>query len=84
MVPEVHAVYRRALLNDRFEAASSFIGGGSSFTGQGPEPAENKYTLGVQVKYYAVDGLEMTAAYDLELRQDYLSHAGVLRAGWRF
>jgi hypothetical protein len=36
------------------------------------------------MKYYSVDNLELTASYDLDLKQQFISHAGLLRVGYRF
>ncbi len=83
--PELHALYRRDLLGDSLETSQAYIGSGApAFAVSSPDPARDKYTLGAQVKYYGVQSLELTAAYDLELKEDYVSHTGLIRAGWRF
>jgi outer membrane autotransporter protein len=84
LMPELHAAYRRELTNDRLETSSIFTGGGSTFLGEGPTPARNKYNLGAQIKYYSTDNVELTASYDFDLKQDYAAHAAFLRAGYKF
>ena len=46
--------------------------------------AKSKFNVGVQVKYYSTDTIELTAAYDVDVRQDYTAHSGLIRAGMRF
>jgi uncharacterized protein with beta-barrel porin domain len=72
------------MLGDNFETSSSFVGGGSAFSSAAPEPARNKFTAGAQFKYFSVDNVELTAAYDFDLKQGYTSHTGMLRAGYKF
>jgi uncharacterized protein with beta-barrel porin domain len=83
-IPEIHASYRREMIGDKLETLSAFAGGGPAFSGESPAPAQNKFNIGAQVKYYSVNNLELTASYDLDARPGFMSHAGLLRAGWKF
>ncbi len=82
--PEVHAVYRRDLTGDNISTSEAYAAGGPNFVIKGPDPARDRLTLGGQVRYFNTAGLELTAAYDAEVKEDYISHTGLLRAGLRF
>jgi uncharacterized protein with beta-barrel porin domain len=83
-MPELHAGYRREVIGDNLQTTSTFTGGGGAFSGQSPNPAQNKFNLGAQLKYYSTENIELTASYDFDVKQDYAAHAGFLRAGWKF
>jgi uncharacterized protein with beta-barrel porin domain len=83
-VPEIHGNYRREMIGDRLETTSVFTGGGPAFSGESPIPARNKFNLGAQFKYSTVDNVELTASYDFDTKQDFTSHAGMLRVGYKF
>jgi uncharacterized protein with beta-barrel porin domain len=59
-------------------------GGGSAFTGESPDPARNKFNLGAQFKFASVSNVELTASYDYDFKQDFTSHSGLLRMGYKF
>jgi outer membrane autotransporter protein len=84
VVPEIHGNYRREMIGDRLETLSNFTGGGPAFSGESPVPARNKFNLGAQFKYATVDNVELTASYDFDTKQDFTSHAGMLRVGYKF
>ncbi len=84
LTPEISAAYRYDVLGDNLETSSSFLGGGPAFKGESPNPARHKVTLGAQLKYYSADNLELTAAYNFDIKQDYIANAALLRAGWKF
>ena len=82
--PAVHVGVRHDFIGDEFQTTSSFTGGGASFETTGFDPAQTTYDAGLGVTYYTTGHWELTADYDYEMKEDYSSHAGVLRAGYRF
>lgn len=83
--PEIRVGARYDLIGDEVETTSSFTGApGTSFKTQGFDPAQATFNIGAGVKYYSTDNWELTANYDFEVKQDYDSHAGFLRAAYKF
>src|SRR5262249_42453021 len=84
LTPQVRVGYRYDLIGDNVEATSSFTGGGAAFDTKGPDPAQSSFNLGGTLKYDANDSWEFTASYDLDAKEDYISNAGFVRAGYKF
>jgi len=84
LIPEIHTSYRRDLIGDSVEATSSFIGGGTVFSTQGARPAQNKFNVGGQIKYYDTDNIELTANYDFDIKEGYTSRMAYVRAAYKF
>lgn len=82
--PQLRVGYRYDLVGDNVQATTSFTGGGTAFSTEGFDPARSTYNLGLSVKYYAVGDWEMSADYGLDYKSDYVSHAGFLRAAYKF
>lgn len=83
--PEVRAGVRYDFLDDEVEATSSFVGvAGTSFKTQGFDPAQTTFNLGLGLTYFSTTNWELSADYDFEVKEDYDSHAGVLRAAYKF
>lgn len=82
--PEVRAGYRYDLVGDNIESTSNFTGGGATFTTQGPDPARSTFDVGATLKLETVQNWDFTASYDFNAKADYTSHAGFIRAGYKF
>lgn len=85
VVPEVRAGYRYDLIGDEVQTSSQFVGApGVTFVTEGFTPARSTFNVGAGVKFQTVANWEFTANYDYEFKSDYDSHAGFIRAGFRF
>jgi len=84
LVPEVHTSYRHDLIGDSVDVTSAFAGGGGVFSSEGAKPAENKFNLGGQVKFYNTDNLSITANYDFDTKSGYTSRTEYLRMEYKF
>jgi outer membrane autotransporter protein len=82
--PQLHAGYRYAAVDSRVEDTSSFTAGGGTFTTQGATPDRSRVDLGAAIKFQTTNNWDLTASYDFNWRSDYTSHAGFLRAGYKF
>ena len=82
--PRVNGGVRYDFIGDEVETTSNFIAGGAAFRTTGAEPAQTTVDIGAGMTYYTTDNWELTADYDYESKEDYTSHAGVLRAGYRW
>lgn len=82
--PILRAGYRYDLVGDNVEATSTFTGGGAAFTTQGVDPARSSFNAGGTLVYETPSNWEFQASYDADMRQDFLSHSGSLRAVFRY
>jgi len=82
--PSVHAGYRYDVIGDRLQTTSNFIGGGTSFETQGANPARGTAMVGTGIKYQATNKWTFSASYDFDVKEDFSSHAAMLRAGYKF
>ena len=83
--PALHAGLRHDLIGDEVEATGAFQAAPTVvFETQGADPAATTLNLGAGVTYYTTDNWELSAGYDFEVKSDYDSHSGILRAGYKF
>lgn len=82
--PQVRAGVRYDLADDEIEATNRLIGGGNAFKTEGFDPQQFALDLGAGVTYFSTTNWELTANYDFEYKEDYNSHAGFLRAAYKF
>ncbi len=82
--PELRIGYRYALVNDKVEDTAQFTGGGGAFKIEGADPARSTLDLGATVRLVTTRNWEFTGSYDFNWKSDYTSHAGFLRAAYRF
>ncbi len=61
-----------------------FSGGGVAFTTDGLPHARSVAELGVGVRYRPIEGMEVTARYDLRLRKGLRDQTATVRLGWAF
>lgn len=78
--PEAHANVYYALITDRMETTSQFIGAGPSFGTNGFRPARLSFDVGASVTLFTHTGFSFMASYDFGIKSEYTSHAGFLRA----
>ncbi len=83
--PEVRAGVRYDFLDEEVESTASFVGvAGTSFKTKGFDPAQTTFNLGLGLTYFSTTNWELSADYDFEVKEDFDSHAGVLRAAYKF
>jgi outer membrane autotransporter protein len=82
--PTVHAGYRYDLVGDSIATTSFFTGGGGSFETLGTRPGRSRFDVGVEASLFTSDAWNFRAAYDLDLRQDYVANSAILNAAYRF
>lgn len=84
LVPQLSLGYSYDLVGDNIEASSAFTGGTGTIASVGPTPARGRLTFDAKATLYTANNWNLTAAYDLNYKADYVSHAGFLRAGYKF
>lgn len=75
-VPEAHVRWLYDIVDDAASTTSTFQAGGSSFTTEGLDPADHALNAGAGLTLYAKGDITLSGTYDLELREDYISHTG--------
>jgi len=82
--PALHAGYRYDMIGDAIQTTSRFAGGGASFVTSGSNPARHNINGGAGLTFRATETASFTAAYDIEHKDEYTAHSGVLRAAVKF
>ncbi len=62
-------------MTDQSVATSTYTGGGASFVTEGMEPDKLVYHGGLGYEMLLTNGMELTARYDVEARDDYINQA---------
>lgn len=83
-VPEMRLGYTHDFTSDPVSAQTRFVAGGPVFTIQGADPARDVVDLGLGLTYFSKEAWELLFRYDMEYKADYLSHAGMIRAAYKF
>ena len=83
-VPEVHAAYLYDIVADKQEVTSAYTGGGGAFNTEGGDPAKHGANLGASVALHSTSNLTLSANYDAEIKDRYISHNGTLTARYDF
>lgn len=83
-VPEVNLGYRYDFADAPVQTVTSFVAGGPAFTMLGYEPSPHSFDLGLGLTYFSTDDWELLLRYDLELKPDYVSQTGTVRASYKF
>jgi len=84
-MPELSAGARYDVIGDAVQSRASFVGApGFVFTSPGAEPAEETYTLGAGLTYHSAGNWEIVANYEYDMKDDYDSHAAMVRAAFQF
>ena len=76
-VPEAHFKWLYDFVGDQAATTSTFTGGGASFDTNGLDPAQSSYNVGAGVTFYSKGNISVTGTYDLNLKDDYVSHTGL-------
>ena len=84
MVPEVHIALFLEHLDEEQANTSTFTGGGASFTTRGFEPANAGINLGTSLAIYSENNIDVRAAYDFDVKNDYDAHSGFLVMRYTF
>lgn len=83
-IPAVKAAWLYDYFGDRFETTASFAGGGPSFNTQGAKPAKNGFLLGGELGFLNKGNMTLTANYDLELKDEFISNTYYATARFDF
>ena len=75
-VPEAHFKWLYDFIGDEAATTATFTGGGSSFSTQGTEPAQNSFNVGAGLTFYSNGNVSVGGTYDLELKDDFIGHTG--------
>jgi len=75
---------RHDLIGDEYSATNQFAGGGAAFAVEGFDPAQTTFDVGAGVTYYTTGGWDLSAEYNYEIKSDYDSHGGLLKAAYNF
>jgi len=81
--PQLSAAFTYDVIADRQSVEAAFTGGGGAFISQGAEPARAAIALGLGAAY-RLDDTELSAGYQLDLRESYVGHLGLVRLRQEF
>jgi outer membrane autotransporter protein len=84
LTPEAKFKWLYDWVGDAQQATSTFIGGGGSFGTQGFTPAQSSYDFGVKLTLETVNFVTLSLSYDLELKEGFYGHYGVVNLRYRF
>ncbi len=82
--PTVNLGVRHDVIGDAFEANNTFAGGGTAFKTEGFDPAQTTFNAGVGATYFSTSNWNLSASYDAEVKSDYVSHSGLVKAAYKF
>ena len=82
--PKIGVGVRHDLVGDEYQTSSTFQAGGSSFKTEGFDPAQTTFNVSAGLTYFSTTNWELSAGYDFEYKSDYDSHAGKLKAAYKF
>jgi hypothetical protein len=72
-------------MHDKIQTVSSFEGGGDTFTSTGFSPANSTYLGGIGASWGGDSmPVDMTVTYDISIKDDFMSHSGLVKGVWRF
>ncbi len=84
--PNISFSYAHDVIDGKIQNQSSFVAlpSAGSFATEGANRDQNIIRLGAGVNIYTAEAWHFKVDYDLEARQDYKAHSGIVRAGYRF
>jgi len=82
--PKIGVGVRHDLIGDEYQTTSTFAAGGASFQTEGFDPAQTTFNVSADLTYFSTTNWELSAGYDFEYKSDYDSHAGTLKAAYKF
>lgn len=83
--PKVRAGYRYDFADDEVETTSTFQGAPTvAFNTEGFDPQRHTFDVGAGLTFYTTANWDLTANYDYQIKGDYDSHNGYVRAAYKF
>lgn len=83
--PKVRAGYRYDFADDEVETTSTFQGAPTvAFNTEGFDPQKHTFDVGAGLTFYTTANWDLTANYDYQIKGDYDSHNGYVRAAYKF
>ncbi|HNX68375.1 MAG TPA: autotransporter domain-containing protein [Candidatus Omnitrophota bacterium] len=73
-LPAVKAAWMYDYIGDQVETTASFAGGGNSFVSKGAKPAKSGLLLGGELAFLNKGNMTLTANYDMELKDEFISN----------
>ncbi len=83
LIPELRGGISYNFIGDSSVATAQFTGGGSAFTVEGQDPERLGANIGFGINYDLGDWI-VGASYDADIKRNYLAHAAVLKARYKF
>ena len=83
ITPELRAKLKYNAGDNKASTSATFAGGGNAFTTDGLEVARAGVSVGTGFTVETKD-VDFVFSYDADIKSDYLSHTGVVRARWAF
>lgn len=84
LYPQISASYGYDFAGNKQKVTSNFIGQTTSFSSTGSNIAQGSLKLGTGMALYTVHDLSFSTLYELEKRNDYISHTGWIKFGVSF
>lgn len=82
--PNAHISYGYDVIGDEQSTNLRFAGTAPSFRNRGSDIAQSSVAMGAGLELISVQNLTVSANYDYEMREDYHSQSGMLRAKYLF
>ena len=83
-IPEAHIAWLHEYFDETQANTSTFTGGGAAFNTAGFDPANDSLNIGGSVAVFKENNIDVRAAYDFEIKDDYSSHSGQLVLRYTF
>jgi outer membrane autotransporter protein len=80
VIPELRFAWSHEYDHASPQSSSEFVSGGGAFTTEGTRPGIDTATLGVGLTLAHNDYLTLSAKYNANIGDRYISHTGFLRA----
>jgi len=81
--PFISAEFGYDFIGDEVETTGSF-NGGTSFTTEGYDSQDTRFSVGTGFTLMTTQGVDVTAEYTYDLKEDYSAHSGLLEAAYKF
>lgn len=81
---ELHAAWLYDLVTDKQEFTSAYSGGGAAFKTEGAEPARHGANIGASITLHSTGNVSLSANYDAEIKDRYISHNGMFTARYSY
>ncbi len=82
--PEVHTKWLYDFVGDEQATTSTFTGGGASFSTRGYDPAQHSFNVGGGLSWKSKGNWTVEGTYDLELKEDFSAHTGLLTVKYAY